>query len=160
MNCFFCFISDYQQVACKISRVLAIPLLNINTAMTEMIALGNTILSAKLREIIDSKYRQLLSTYKKSDDEKPISSIEDLNVLDSLSRYEYKIETIENSHENKGEPVSARETPRGGKVSTRDSEKSSRTNRSKIQETFLAIDLQMLVELLGQRYKICFPPTP
>ncbi|XP_029041388.2 hydrocephalus-inducing protein homolog [Osmia bicornis bicornis] len=46
----------YQETACKSARALQIPVLNIDNAITEIIALGGNSCSIQLRQIIDDAY--------------------------------------------------------------------------------------------------------
>nr|XP_034173204.1 hydrocephalus-inducing protein homolog isoform X3 [Osmia lignaria] len=48
--------TGYQETACKSARALQIPVLNIDNAITEIIALGGNSCSIQLRQIIDDAY--------------------------------------------------------------------------------------------------------
>lgn len=48
--------SEYQEVACRSARVLEIPVLSIDKAITEVTALSGSPCSIQLRQIIDDAY--------------------------------------------------------------------------------------------------------
>lgn len=118
-----------------------------------MIALGNTACSAKLRETVDNKYRDSLQQPEKSrtDTGNKISSVEEFATMDSLTRYEHKIEVLRRNLEKVRTAPATRSTPRGGKESVKEIAKSPKSPRVKTEETFLDIDIRLLNELLEQR---------
>ncbi|XP_076659704.1 hydrocephalus-inducing protein homolog [Halictus rubicundus] len=57
--------TEYQEAACRSARVLAAPVLSIDKAITEAIALGESEYSITLRQIIDDAYQNYTERHKK-----------------------------------------------------------------------------------------------
>ncbi|XP_014477569.1 PREDICTED: hydrocephalus-inducing protein homolog [Dinoponera quadriceps] len=60
--------TEYQEAACRSAKVLHVPLLCIDNAMIEGIALGDNQCSVELRRIIDDAYQEYLSELEKYED--------------------------------------------------------------------------------------------
>lgn len=56
--------TSYQETACRAARKINLPLLNLNTVITEFIALKKSPSAIKIKEIIYQKYEALLTTVK------------------------------------------------------------------------------------------------
>lgn len=175
--------TEYQETACKTARKLEIPLLNIDNCFIESIALSDLASSLVLRNLIDSKYQELLLLFTsgkfsnsqvlssfRSDDEylkenmnyflhgtgdlieafKKIPSIDELNLLDSLSRYEYKIEAIKLLQEiflkNTGKLVE--NTARGNVKIANSGKRNIKIENTIKKETFLDVDIAHLAKML------------
>ncbi|XP_076221868.1 hydrocephalus-inducing protein homolog [Nomia melanderi] len=103
--------TEYQEAACRSARALRVPVLSIDKAITEAVALGESEYSITLRQIIDNAYQNYAEAHKyvqqfrvillrlrqEPDPSTELNKIPDadrLEALDPLSRYEYRIRAI------------------------------------------------------------------
>lgn len=57
--------AEYQETACRSARALQIPVLDIDKAITEIMALGGNSCSIQLRQIIDDAYENYLEDFER-----------------------------------------------------------------------------------------------
>lgn len=191
--------TQYQNTACRIAKLLNLSLINLDSAITEIIALRDSSNSIQLREMIDNKYQELLqiatrftnnfepsiplkkilkssSSLESNDNEelqrfkkniyfnlpepddpivcfKNLPSIDEMNLMEPLCRYEYKIEGIRLLQNiiTESEAVSftttAKNKSRKKKVGK--NLKTSKRIRQE-EETFFGIDLSYLEIILQE----------
>ncbi|XP_031371256.1 hydrocephalus-inducing protein homolog isoform X3 [Apis dorsata] len=58
--------TEYQETACKSAKVLGIPILGIDKAITEIIAFNKSTCAIQLRQIIDDVYQKYIEAFEKS----------------------------------------------------------------------------------------------
>ncbi|CAD6222554.1 GSCOCG00001023001-RA-CDS [Cotesia congregata] len=180
--------TSYQETACRAARKINLPLLNLNTEITEFIALKKSPSAIKIKEIIYQKYEVLLATVKDQlenfefttkindsthkekiynqevkinklkneylfnfskpkindliDSLQTIPSIEELHSMDPFSCLEYKIEGI-----NLIESIINCKKKLLDKSSIKIKK---RRSKSKHEETFLDIDINLFKEILKE----------
>ncbi|XP_076237948.1 hydrocephalus-inducing protein-like [Calliopsis andreniformis] len=80
--------TEYQETACKSGRVLGVPVLSIDKAITEAIALGDSLCSLKLRQIVDDAYQNYMEVFQrhKCEPDREISDMESHTVDGSTAR--------------------------------------------------------------------------
>ncbi|KAK0159232.1 hypothetical protein PV328_010140 [Microctonus aethiopoides] len=193
--------TQYQETACRIAKLLNLSLINLDSAIIEIIALSDSSNSIQLREMIDNKYQELLqiatrltnnfepsiplnkilksgdfSSLGSDDNEelqrfkkniyfnlpepddpivcfKNLPSIDEINLMDPLCRYEYKIEGIRLLQNiiTESEAVSFATTAKS-KSRKKKVGKNLKTSKKITQEeeTFFGIDLNYLEIVLQE----------
>ncbi|XP_063976561.1 hydrocephalus-inducing protein homolog [Diachasmimorpha longicaudata] len=179
--------TKYQETACKTARKLDIPLLNLDSAMTEVIATGESPASSTVRQLINERYQELLTDAQKliQDDDlisrrdtserilnsdenddylkgnvdytffhppdplisfRKIPGPEDLEILDLLSQYEYKIEALSLLEKILGNS----EEVMKGKLNVKGVEKMSKMIKTSQKNTLANIEVDSFADILKE----------
>ncbi|KAG5334606.1 HYDIN protein, partial [Acromyrmex charruanus] len=106
--------TEYQETACRSAKALQVPLLCIDNVIIEGIALGDSWVSIKLRQIIDDAYQEYLSSFERHKDDLEIK-------LRAAKKTD--VEIAENDHETivKKEEIKPKQTTKSPKTAKSDS---------------------------------------
>ncbi|XP_044581462.1 hydrocephalus-inducing protein homolog [Cotesia glomerata] len=91
--------TSYQETACRAARKMNLPLLNLNTVITEFIALKKSPSAIKIKKIIYQKYEALLATVKDQlENFEFTTKINDSTHKEKIYNQEVKINKLKNEY--------------------------------------------------------------